>query len=148
MGRIFSYTIIGAGSVPKPEDFEQASAVFVELAEANIENGVLNGSFVYGSAAIGLAGYRSDFDTFLSLNVQHPRAYAAARTVIQCVLGETRNSIPLVPIVQTRSSLETGHHEMDRFFGQHLISRYRLVQGTDPATYTTLADLPIGRNIR
>jgi hypothetical protein len=142
MGRIFSYSTIEQGQVPQAHDFEQATGLFTELAEANIENGALDGSFVYGSAAIGLASFRSDFDTFLSLNSGNAKAYSAARTVIQCVLAETRHLIPIVPIIQTRDALESGHHEMDRFFGQHLTSRYRLVQGNDPASYTRFAENP------
>ncbi|OGL36433.1 hypothetical protein A3E49_01825 [Candidatus Saccharibacteria bacterium RIFCSPHIGHO2_12_FULL_49_19] len=144
MGRVFSYSAIEAGKVPQPHDFKQAAVLFAELAEGGIRSGAIDGSFIYGSVALGVANYRSDFDALLSLNSQRPSSYSAARVITQQLLLETEHTIPVLPIVQTKNALKDGNHEMDRFFGQHLMGDYRIVQGNDPAGYMEFANHPAG----
>ena len=88
---------------------------------------------------MGLANTRSNFDTFLALTDNTPAVYGDAKGLINSVQDSSNRLIPLVPIVQPRQALKTGNHEMDRFFGQHLSSDFRLVQGNDPAEYISYA---------
>lgn len=144
MGRIFSYSEITAGQVPEPATFSRAKDLFVELANTAVENGDLDGSFIYGSVALDRANQRSDFDTFLAITASEENYYSVARSLIQRVLDETEHKIPILPIVQSRAALQSGRHEIDRFFGQHLTSSYRSVQGVDPAEYMTFGSQPAG----
>ena len=142
MGRVFSYEEITEGNLPTADTFDSAQQVFSELVASGVDKGWLDGAFVYGSVALGLANRRSDFDAFLALTDSTPKAYGAAKELINTVLGNSNRTIPIVPIVQPRQALETGRHEMDRFFGQHLSSEFRLVQGNDPADYISYAPNP------
>src|SRR5665213_1540234 len=139
MGRIFSYQEVAAGQVPNSEDFELARDTFIEAASECID---IDGSFVYGSVAIGAANRRSDFDSFVALAEDCPRSYSAAKFIVQCVREKTGYNIPILPVVHPRSALEIGHHDLDRFFGQHLSSSYRVVEGNDPAEYISFPDQP------
>jgi hypothetical protein len=142
MGRVFSYQEVEKGQVPELAAFERASSLFVELAESEVDKGYVDGSFIYGSVALGVANRRSDFDTFLSLADDDHRNYEAAKSIIQTVVSETGRSVPILPIVQTKEALSCGRHEIDRFFGQHLTSAYRIVQGNDPAAYISFSGQP------
>ncbi len=44
------------------------------------------------------------------------------------------------PIVHTKARLESGAHEIDRYFGSHLTGESRLVFGEDPASYIKFPD--------
>jgi predicted nucleotidyltransferase len=134
MGRIFSYEDISAGLVPTPGDFNVAATVFLEESELAIQEGLVDGAFVYGSVALGVAGTRSDFDALVSMT-NRPEAYDAVATIIDSIREATNETIPTSPIVQRRRALEHGRHEMDRFFGKHLASTERLIVGNDPAEY-------------
>lgn len=139
MGRIFSYEEITEDRLPTAESFHDAQKVFSELVADGINESWLDGAFVYGSVALGLANRRSDFDSFLALANNKPAVYDAAKELINSVQDSSRGLISIVPIVQPRQALKAGRHEMDRFFGQHLSSDFRLVQGNDPADYTSYA---------
>ena len=144
MGRVFSYQEIETGQVPNQETFKLAKSLFAGLVEVNIGSGYLDGSFIYGSVAIDTANIRSDFDSFIALRDGKYESYRAAKEIIQCLLSETGHTIPVLPIVQTKEALVTGRHEIDRFFGQHLRSNYRIIQGNDPATYITFREQSAG----
>lgn len=139
MGRIFSFEEIAEGRLPTTGAFDDARKVFSELANNGINEGWLDGAFIYGSVALGLANRRSDFDTFLALTDNTPAVYGEAKELINSVQESSNGLIPIVPIVQPRQALEAGRHEMDRFFGQHLSSDFRLVEGNDPAEYISYA---------
>lgn len=144
MGRIFSYQDTAEERVPNPEVFDWARDAFTSLAETYIDIGRIDGSFIYGSVALGAANPRSDFDSFISLREGLPRNYNAVKTIVRIVEDETDHTVPILPIVQTRNALELGYHDMDRFFGQHLTSDYRIVQGGDPARYIVFPERPAG----
>ena len=140
MGRIFSYQEIERQQIPEAIDFEHARDVFLEEVSSSSD---INGGFVYGSVAIGSANRRSDFDVFLSLGIDAPKCYDAAKYIVESTRLATGYKIPkIVPIIQPRSALESGHHDMDRFFGMHLSSKYRVVVGDDPAEYTVFSKAP------
>jgi len=139
MGRIFSFQEIESRQVPDEGDFELARNTFIEVASGCID---IDGSFVYGSVAIGAVNRRSDLDTFIALTEDNPRVYDVAKYVVRCVQEEISYRIPILPIVQPRSALETGHHDLDRFFGQHLSGSHRVVEGNDPAEYISFRNQP------
>jgi hypothetical protein len=139
MGRIFTYQEIETGQVPDSATFEIAKEAFMEATGECID---IDGSFIYGSVALGMANRRSDFDSFIALTEDCPRSYGAAKAVVQSVREEAGYNIPILPIVHPRASLEIGHHDLDRFFGQHLSSHQRIVEGNDPAEYITFSPLP------
>lgn len=132
MGRIFSYEEISKDQVPESGEFVVAKEHFARSLEAYIDEGTITGGFIYGSVAIDLANRRSDFDTFLSVR-SLASGLDAAQGLVEDVKRKTKGKIPISPIVQTRDSLQTGRHEMDRFFGEHLTSGYRYILGVDPA---------------
>ena len=142
MGRVFSYESIESGQVPSPEDFNRAVSIFTNLTELEVQRGTIDGSFIYGSVANGTPNYRSDLDTFIALTDNRPKYYAAVRGIIRGLITETNNTIPVVPIIQTKAALAEGSHELDRFFGRHLVGEHRIVQGNDPAQYMQFANWP------
>lgn len=142
MGRIFSYEEIAEGRLPTPETFTNTHQVFSELAHEGIQDGWLDGAFVYGSVALGLANPRSDFDAFLALTDSTLEVFVAAKQLISETLDSCNRTIPMAPNVQPVRALEAGRHEMDRFFGKHLCGDNRIVYGNDPASYISFAPLP------
>lgn len=135
MGRLFSYAEIEAGMVPSPESFVEAKELFVEEFGNLCSAGLIDGSFIFGSVAQGIAAQRSDFDALVVLHGDSSEDYLITESMSQFMREATDGKVPFVPIVHSRKALEQGFHEMDRFFGQHLQSGFRIVQGNDPATY-------------
>lgn len=141
MGRIFSYQEIQSGRVPEPNEFITARQHFADSLEAYIDESSIAGAFIYGSVAVNLANRRSDFDILLST----PRAiegFEAAKNLADDVRIKTEGKIPISPIVQTIHDLKSGQHEMDRYFGEHLMSGDRVVFGEDPARIINFPDYP------
>ena len=135
MGRVFSYEAIAAGKVPQPEDFAQASKLFLERIGESVADGTVDGGFVFGSVGRGSANSRSDFDAFISLNSGASRSYEAARDIVQSINNESSGKILVEPIAYPKATLASGQHEIDYLFGRHLLSGFRLVEGNDPAEY-------------
>ena len=49
MGRIFSYEEITEGRLPTAETFDNARQVYTELVAFGVNEGWLDGAFIYGS---------------------------------------------------------------------------------------------------
>lgn len=131
MGRIFSYEEIVTDKVPQPEDFIAAREHFTDSALAYIESGAILGVCVYGSVAINMANWRSDFDVFGAIKNQQV-GLEATRNLAEDVRIKTGGKIPVSISRQTPEALGQGRHEMDRFFGEHLTSGHRYIIGKDP----------------
>jgi hypothetical protein len=135
MGKIFSPVKVMFGHIPEQQDFELAKNRFVHLSEAAIKAGLLSGSFIYGSVAIGKQRIRSDLDVFICLPDNTDLSLTVAKEIVQEVSAPGLDYVPVQPLIQTEQTLLSGHHEIDRYFGQHLTSKDRIVQGEDPADY-------------
>jgi hypothetical protein len=143
MSRVFSYEEIRDGRVPGSNVFDIALANFEEFSQNAVDNGIIDGSFVYGSVALGVANRRSDFDNFISLTDGCVHSYNTVKNFFASVV-ELNPSIPTTPMVYAKQALRQGRHEIDRFFGQHLACDHRVVIGNDPATYIKYSDQPAG----
>lgn len=144
MGRIFTYEEIADQRYPAEADFSNALQTFNDLAPQAIKNGWLDGAFVFGSVASWIlkgnvkVSARSDVDIALALADDRGLPnYDAAKQFISDIRKSSAGLIPIIPIIQPKRALKDARHEMDRFFGQHLRSEFRIVHGNDPAGYIT-----------
>jgi hypothetical protein len=143
MGRVYSYETIESGQVPTVTDFDKATLAFVSSVKDALETGLVDGAFIFGSVAVGSPNCRSDFDAVIALTTEDSESYRAASRMNAVIEESVDNKIIINPIKQSRASFSNGRHEIDRLFGQHLSSAYRLVIGHDPANYTQYpADSP------
>ena len=143
MGKVFSYEEISNGAIPDHRSFSLALSNFEVLSKNAIEAGVIDGSFVYGSVALGVVNRRSDFDSFIALSSGTPSRYEFVKS-LYAVINKRAPTVPLTPMVYPKRALSSGHHEIDRFFGQHLSSNHRIVYGNDPASYMLYTQQPAG----
>lgn len=143
MGRVFSYESIAADKVPQVEDFERASKLFIEQIDSAADGDAIDGGFIFGSVCRGTANIRSDFDALISLKNTDIKTYKIARDLTQDIIRDSNGKIMIEPIVYPKEVLASGRHEMDNFFGEHLISDLRLIRGNDPADYMTFAERPV-----
>lgn len=136
MGRIFTYEQIDAGQIPTAEMFMTAKNTFFDAVEDQIDKGLVEGTFIFGSVAADNSGPRSDFDVLISLPEGRLRFLRATKHIVSTVVEATNNTIPFAPIALSRESLQNAEHGIDRLLGQHMKSEHRIVRGeNDPADY-------------
>jgi hypothetical protein len=143
MGKVFSYDEIRNGVMPDHRAFDVALSSFELLSRNAIETGVIDGSFVYGSVALSVVNRRSDFDSFIALTYRTQSGYEYVKDMYT-VINRRAPTVPVTPMVYPKQALSSAQHEIDRFFGQHLSSSYRIVYGNDPASYLRYAQQPAG----
>lgn len=135
MGKVFSFDQVQQGSkvIPSSEDFEAAIENFETASHREISEGTLSGAVIYGSVAIRAYSLRSDFDCLLIPFNHSPESVAAINRVVSAT--NPTKKIDVSTIVHPKGRLESGMHEIDRYFGDHLTGSSRLVFGEDPADY-------------
>lgn len=140
MARIFSYDEIRSGRVPSIGDFAAAREVFEESATVAVERGEIATAMIFGSVALGAATSRSDFDCMIVPIDDSQENHAVASELHRAVDLATRGRVQVNPILHNRARLASGMHEIDRFFGSHLVSPDNIVVGENPESYITYAD--------
>ena len=135
MGRVFTRSQLEQGRVPTAEDFENAIGAFSENIELGIRSGLIDGGAIFGSAAIKATSVRSDIDCMIVPVDQSDESLAKVKSIVDKAADASRHTIPINAQAHSKVRLVNGRHEMDRFFGAHLIGGYRTVFGTDPAEY-------------
>jgi hypothetical protein len=139
MGRVFSFEqAISGECIPSSNDFETAINRFGETANQEIEAERISGAVIYGSVAIRAYNLRSDLDCMIVPFDHSSDSMAAIARIVNSANPSGR--IEMSAIVHPRSRLESGMHEIDRYFGDHLSSASRLVHGSDPSQYITYPD--------
>ncbi len=140
MGRVFDWEQVchHTDTIPGAQDFVDATTNFGAQVQEEIEKDTIVGAVVFGSAALGTTGYRSDFDCVLTPHNHSPRSQDALDRVVAAT--NASGNIEVNPILHSRARLASGNHEIDRFFGQHLMAASRLVYGVDPAQYIQFAN--------
>lgn len=135
MGKIYSLDQIHRAPefIPRAEDFEAAARNFTDTSREAIEAGVLSGAVIYGSVAGGTQTIRSDFDCMV-IPYDHSDASLA---VVNSIVRATRGDAPIEinAIKHHKRRLESGSHEIDEYFGEHLTGPFRTVLGEDLGTY-------------
>lgn len=142
MGRVFSYEQAVSGGVPSLEDFSRATEQFCETVQAGIEDGNFDGGMVFGSVGRGTPNLRSDFDALIALSNDSTKAYRAAHDLTRYLTRESGGRILVEPQVYPRDVLASGHHDIDRFFGSHLVSGHRIGVGSNPGDYIKFNETP------
>jgi hypothetical protein len=139
MGRVFSYEQIKNGeAIPSADDFETAIGRFGDAANKEVDAGRISSAIIYGSVAIRAYTLRSDFDCMI---VPFDHSIDSMDAILKIInLANPSGRIDMSVIVHPRSRLESGMHEIDRYFGDHLSSASRLVYGDDPADYIAYPD--------
>ncbi len=134
MGRIFSEDELIRGAFPSPTDFSEAAEYFLKWVEESKNEDLIDGGLIFGSTAINAAGIRSDLDCMLVPKTLNEDTQEEV-TELLLALSKQYPNVPINPIIHHRARLESGEHEIDRFFGAHLTGKHRLVAGNDPAQY-------------
>ncbi|MGD0284310.1 MAG: hypothetical protein ABSB12_01815, partial [Candidatus Saccharimonadales bacterium] len=134
---------IANGAIPDHRSFSVALTSFEVLTKDAMEAGVIDGSFVYGSVALGVVNRRSDFDSFIALSYGSQASYILVKD-IYAAINSRAPTVPLSPMVYSKQALSGAHHDIDRFFGQHLNGNFRIVFGKDPASYMRYGQQPAG----
>lgn len=140
MGKVYSLEQIhdGANSIPTTEDFETAIDNFTRASTRAIENDTIAGAVIYGSVATGRHTIRSDFDCMIVPYDHSDMSLAVVNSIVRATRGES--PIDVSTIKHHRRRLESGTHEIDEYFAQHLTGPSRIVLGEDPAGYMKPAD--------
>jgi|GEM_PF-2272689 len=141
MGRLLEYREIQNDQIISKDVFRGAKDLFVEMSTDLVRKEVIDGSLIYGSVAVDTMGPRSDFDAITALreeSVKNRMAVRAIKLEMQSQFGDSFVNV-FDNTVKPRSNFETGNHDFNRFFGQHLSSDDRVVIGNDLATYATWA---------
>lgn len=141
MGKVFSEDELMRDAIPRLPDFSQAAEYFLRWVEKSQNDGFIDGGFIFGSTAINATGVRSDLDCML---VPKDVSEGSQTEVIELLgaLSGLHPNVPINPIIHHRARLESGDHEIDRFFGAHLTGERRLVAGNDPAEYMRFPKTP------
>lgn len=116
--------------VPRKLDFQRATHVYHERVHTAIEAGQLVCAFIFGSVAQGTHGPRSDFDSFM---VPAEGAEWIVPRITRAMHEAGGGRVQIGNIEFTEQELRTGRHEMDKYFGAHLMSEYRVISGRDIA---------------
>lgn len=140
MGRVFSYEQTQEASryIPSPEDFETAIDRFADAANQEVSEGKISGAIVYGSVAIRAYTMRSDFDCLIIPYDHSSDSIAATNRIVTSAAVDGK--IDISAIVHPKDRLAKGAHEIDRFFGDHLTGKSRLVYGEDIKNYIDFPD--------
>ncbi len=154
MGRVFQYSEIEAGLVPELADFQAAADAFSAQCSDAIEQGHIDGAFIYGSvagmlnaSARAIPNRRSDMDCFIVITDYDTASLATLRGIARSVEDASNQTVVAQPIVYRRDQLANGHipgaHEMDPMFGTDLTGSGRFVIGEDPAEYMRFPNIPL-----
>lgn len=146
MGRVFQYHEIEAGLVPSTVNFEAAANAFSDQVSSAIEQGYVDGAFIFGSVAgllnsslRAVPNRRSDMDCFVVLTNYSSGSLTALKSIARSIEDASNHMVAAQPIVYQRDQLANGHipgmHEMDPMFGTDLMGTGRFVIGQDPAEY-------------
>jgi hypothetical protein len=142
MGRVFSFEELRNKEAPTDAQFEDARLVFDYETKRAIDDELVRGAMIFGSAAIKKTTIRSDIDCFIVLTSDDMPNWRAAANIVRGTLAASQYKIPIGAIARSAEKLQTGRHEMDRYFGAHLAGDYRIIVGEDPALHLAYRDEP------
>jgi hypothetical protein len=138
MPRVVPYEAIAF--LPQKSDFERAVEQFQAGATHLVEEGVIAGAFIHGSAAIRATTPLSDIDAVVALRYDSPISRSQVRDLTYGIIAYRPVDLLFEPLVKDVAALATGFHSKDRFFGAHLKAPDRLIIGEDPAAYMRFRD--------
>lgn len=132
MGRVFSLEQVRnhVDHVPTLDDFEHGLGCLKSAVIAEIDRGFVSGAIVYGSAALRAYGIRSDIDCLITPHVHNAESMNAVQRILKN--SNPTGRLDISAIVHPVARLQSGHHEIDRYFGDHLRGPSRIVYGKDP----------------
>lgn len=133
MGRVFSLEQVSnhADSIPTLDDFEAGLDHFESAVSIEIDQGLISGAIIYGSAALRAYSVRSDIDCLITPYTHNDETISAVQRILK--KSNPTGRLDVSAIVHPVDRLRSGRHEIDRYFGDHLRGPSRIVYGIDPA---------------
>ncbi len=118
MGKIYNYSEIEQGRIPRQRDFLTAKAeVRYNLSRLSAE-GETYGAKIFGSVAKGTPRIRSDLDLLIIINKEDATDYL--KMMFDDIHRET--NVEIDPIVIAKPFAERGMHSIDVLFLRHIAS--------------------------